>query len=323
MSSTLTVRPVEIAQRRPRSNRTGLIVLGLFCIWLLSGIYLVQPDQQAVVTRFGAVAEPRVTPGLHFALPWPVDRVYALKVQQQKRLMIGGELPDGVLGRTQPLSSQFISGDQNVINVRVVVQYSISDPARFLFQTEDASKVIGAVVEAELTRRIGRINVDDILTTEKVAIQSDVRAAAQRGIDIYRIGVALSSVNIDNVAPPAEAADAFRDVAGARADAIRIVNEAEGYANDLVPRARGEAAQLLEAAHAYKDSRVNRAAGDAARFTQVAAEYQKAPQVTAERAYVEAMEQILPKIRKLIVDPDGNFDLTLIRRGDGSANPKR
>ena len=127
----------------------------------------------------------------------------------------------------------------------------------------------------------------------------------------------ISSINIEDVTPPAEAADAFRGVAGARADAIRLVNEAEGYANDLIPRARGEAAQLAEEAQAYKDGKINRAAGDAARL-QGCAEYAKAPKVTATRAYVEAMEQILPKIKKVIVDSNGNLDVTIVRRDDNA-----
>ncbi len=142
---------------------------------------------------------------------------------------------------------------------------------------------------------------------------------AQHALDDYKPGVALSSINIENVTPPAEAADAFRGVAGARADAIRLVNQAKVYANDLIPRARGEAAQLTEQAQAYKEGKINRAARDAARFDEVAVEYSKAPGVTTTRAYVEAMEQILPKLKKLIVDSNGNLDLTVVRRDDNNA----
>jgi membrane protease subunit HflK len=162
---------------------------------------------------------------------------------------------------------------------------------------------------------VARRNVDAILTTEKAAIQEEVRAAAQRRIDGYRSGVHLSTVNIETVTPPPEASDAFRDVASARADAVRIVNEAQGYANDVVPKARGEARQSLESAEAYRQRKVNEASGDAARFQAVAAEYARAAQVTGERLYMETMEQVLPRIRKLIVDKDGNLDLTIIRRG--------
>jgi len=298
MSSTLFARPdtAETAQEQRRTPRWPFILLAL---WLLSGVFLVQPDQQAVVTRFGSVVEPRVDPGLHYALPWPVDSVYKLKVRQ-----------------TQPGASQFVTGDQNIINATVVVQYSVGDPALFLFHTQDVEAAIRGIVESELARRFSHTNVDDILTTEKVAIQNAVQAAAQKSLDGYHTGLVLASVNIDVVTPPAEAADAFRDVASARADSLRTLNEAQGYANDLLPRARGEAAQLMESARGYKESRIDRATGEASRFLGIEAEYEKAPQVTGERAYLEAMEQILPRIKKMIVDPDGNLDLTIVRRAE-------
>jgi membrane protease subunit HflK len=321
--STLLATPGQIIKEGAREpKRLPLWIPIVLLLWLISGVFLVQPDQQAVVTRFGAVVEPRVPPGLHYAFPWPVDSVYKLKVQQTRRLAIGGDLSDGVLGRTQPNISQFVTGDKNIINVNVVVQYSVGDPARFLFHTQDVAATIGAIIESELARRIAHIRVDDVLTTEKVAIQNGVRQAAQEDIDGYQTGVILATVNIDSVTPPGEVADSFRDVASARADAIRTVSESQGYANDLLPRARGEAVQLVESARAYKESKVNIATGDASRFTQIAAEYAKAPKVTSDRTYIEAMEQILPKIRKMIVDPNGNVDLTIVRRGDNSIQKK-
>jgi membrane protease subunit HflK len=321
MSSTLFAPPETrvLPRERRRPPRWPFVLVGL---WLLSGTFLVQPDQQAVVTRFGAVTDPRVSPGLHYALPWPIDRVYKLKVRQTRRLAIGGDLTDGVLGRSQPAASQFVTGDQNIINASVVVQYSIGDPALFLFHTQDVEAAIRGIIESELARRFAHTNVDDILTTEKVAIQNAVRAAAQKDLDGYHTGLVLASVNIDDVTPPAEAADAFRDVASARADSLRTLNEAQGYANDLIPRARGEADQLLESARGYKESRIDRATGEASRFLDIAAEYEKAPQVTGERTYVEAMEQILPRIKKMIVDPNGDMDLTIVRRGENPDQKK-
>jgi membrane protease subunit HflK len=292
------------------------VVLALVGLWVLSGVYLVAPDQQAVETLFGRVVAPRVMPGLHYALPWPIESVFKLKVRQLQRLVVGGDLPDTILGRTQPLRSQFLTGDQNIINMRVVVQYSVGVPADYLFQVENPAQVVGSVVEAAMARRVARSGVDAILTTEKVAIQDEVRAAAQALSNQYRAGVLLSTVNIESVAPPPEAAEAFRDVASARADTARIVSDAEGYANDLIPKARGQAQQMLEESEAYKQKKINEAAGDTARFNQIAAEYNKAAQVTSQRLYLETMEQILPRIRKLIVDKEGNLDLTIIRRGD-------
>lgn len=288
---------------------------GLALLWLLTSIYIVPADQQAVVTRLGRVVEPRVMPGIHIALPWPVDRVTKLKVQQLQRLVVGGALSDGVLGRTQPLLSQFLTGDQNIIHLRVVVQYSVGVPADYLFRSADVPGAVGAVAESELARRIAGRHVDAVLTTEKPAIQDEVRAAAQKLLNEYRLGVLVASVSIETVAPPPEAADAFRDVASARADSARIVNESQGYANTVIPKARGEAQQLLDVAQGYKLRKINEAAGDAARFLQVAGEYARASEVNGRRLYLETLEEILPKIRKLIVDQSGNLDLTIIRKG--------
>ena len=309
------------ARARPSGSRRNAIVLGVALLWIASGIYVVRPEQQAVVTRFGAVVNPRVYPGIHYALPIPIDRVYKVKVNQLQRSIIGGDIVDGVLGRSQPLASQFLTGDQNIISMRVAVQYFVAVPADYLFRSVDVTKSVGSAAQAELARRIARRNVDAVLTTEKIAIQEEVLRSAQARLDEYRAGVRLANVSIESVAPPAEVADAFRDVASARADTSRIVDEAQGYANDIVPKARGEAQQNLEQAQAYRESKVNEAKGDSARFTAVATEYAKAPQVTAGRLYTEAMEQILPKIRKLIIDANGNVDLSIIRKGEPA--PKR
>ncbi len=319
-------QPVRAEPQAPPARhwpRRRKLAAAAAALWLLSGIYIVSADQQAVVTRFGKVVQPRVMPGIHVSLPWPIDRVTKLKVQQLQRLVIGGDISDGVLGRTDPLLSQFLTGDQNIIHMRVVVQYSVGIPTEYLFHAVDVAKAVGAAVEAELAHRVANRNVDAVLTTEKAAIQEEVRAAAQELLNRYRVGVRLASVNIESAVPPPEAADAFRDVAGARADAARIVNEAYGYANATIPKARGEAQQTLQAARAYRERKINQALGDAARFSQVAAEYERAADVNARRLYVEAMEEILPKIRKLIIDRSGNLDLTIIRKGAEPPSPAR
>ena len=302
-----------LAVTRPRLRQIATIAC---VVWLLSGVYIVRADQQAVVTRFGAVVAPRIYPGIHIALPWPIDRVTKLKVRQQQRLVVGGDLPDTVLGRMQPLASQFLTGDQNIINLRTVVQYSVDVPTQYLFGTQDVARSVGAAVETEMARRIGRSPVDAILTTGKAAIQEAVRSAAQKLIDQYGAGVRITSVNIETVTPPPETADAFRDVASARADGARIYNEALGYENDVLPRARGEAQQMAASAEAYRQTKVDEAKGDAARFELVANEYARASAVNGRRLYLETLEQVLPKIKKLIVDKNGSFDLTIIRKSD-------
>ena len=318
---------VETQHRPPRPEVRRLtrrwVWVALAAAWVASGLYLVGPDQQAVETLAGRVVAPRVMPGLHYALPWPIESVTKLKVRQLQRLVVGGDLPDSVLGRTQAARSQFLTGDRNLIHLRAVVQYSVGTPADYLFRSENPVQLVGATVEAELARRVAWRTVDAVLTTERIAIQNDVRAAAQKLLNLYRAGVVLSSVNIESAAAPPEAAEAFRDVASARADTSRIVSQAQGFANDLIPRARGQARQLLEEAAGYRQRKIDESTGDASRFNQVAAEYDRAAQVTRRRLYLEAMEEVLPRIRKLIVDPSGNLDLTIIRKGEMPAGAKR
>jgi len=294
------------------------LAIGVAALWLLSGVYVVPPEEQAVETIFGAVTDERVLPGVHYNAPWPAGEVYRLKVRQMQRAVIGGEIADRVIRQGDPLTSQFLTGDQNIIQVNTVVQYSVSEPAAYLFNVMDVGPAVRNAVESELGRQIASRTVDDVLTTEKVAIQEIVRQRSQALVDQFDLGVLISTVNIEQVTAPPEAADAFRDVASARADAARIVNEAQGYANDIVPRARGEGTRMLEEAEGYKERAVNRAQGDAARFTALAREHRRNPAVTESRLYLETMEEILPRLRKTIVDDSGNLDLTIIRRTQDS-----
>jgi membrane protease subunit HflK len=295
------------------------IAAGLAVLWLLAGLYVVRTEEQAVETVFGAVTDERVLPGVHYNLPWPIGGVHRLKVRQMQRAVVGGEIVDNVIGQSDPNLSQFLTGDQNIIQVRAIVQYSISEPRDYLFRVVDVGPAVRNVADAELVRQIASRTVDEVLTTEKVAIQEIVRRRSQALVDQYDLGVLISTINIEAVSAPPEAADAFRDVASARADAARIVNEAEGYANGIVPRARGEATQSLEAAAGYKERVVNQAEGDAARFTALAREHQRNPAVTESRLYLETMEEILPRLKKTIVDDSGNLDLTIIRRNKDSS----
>lgn len=262
-------------------------------------------------------------PGIHYSLPWPIGQVTKLKVRQLQRLVVGGGVSDNVIGRTQPIEPQFLTGDQNIIHMRVVIQYSVRVPSQYLFTSIDVPQLVRTAAESELARLVARRGVDSVLTTEKAAIQEEARGEAQRVLNGYGVGVELASVNIESATPPPEARDAFNDVASARADSVRIVNEAQGYANDVIPKARGEAQQAIEAAQAYKLRKINEAQGDAARFTQVEREYARASQVNGRRLYVETMEQVLPRIKKLIMDSRGNLDLTILRKGDPPPSPRK
>jgi len=291
--------------------------LGLLLIYVLSGIYFVAPEQQAVVLRFGRVMEKGVTPGLHYHLPWPMEGIVKLKVLETKRLTIGVEMPDQVLGRTAAENpTQFLTGDQNIITVQMAVQYAVKDPALYLYRSPDAALLLAKAVESAFAQTIAAEPVDNILTTGKIAIQNQVLERSREMLDNYASGIHLSAINIESVTPPAEVADAFREVASARADRDRIINEAHGYASDAAARAQGEAEKLRSEAEGYRQQRVNEAQGEAARFEKLLAEAHKAKEVTEKRLYLEVMEEILPRVKKVVVDSSGPknlMDLGIIR----------
>jgi membrane protease subunit HflK len=283
-------------------------------LYLASGFYFVYADRQAVVLVFGKVRERHVPPGLHWTWPFPLSAVEKLKVLETKRLTVGVEAPDQVLGRgAGEAKAQFLTGDQNIINIRLAVQYAVNDPTKYLFTARDVPSVIARTVETSLSFIVAQRKVDDLLTTGKILVQNEVQKAAQGLLDRYGCGVAISSVSIESMAPPDEVLEAFRDVASAREDRERIKREADGYANDVVPKARGEAGRLVSEAEGYCERKINEAMGDADRFHSLATEYTKARDVTAARLYLEAMEEVLPRLKKIVVEP-GSIDLDLVER---------
>ena len=281
----------------------------LIAAYLVSGVYVVSADQQAVVARLGRVVDSRVPSGVHWTWPSPISTAYRLRVRETKRLTLG-------LDGAEPVNrSQFLTGDRNVLNIRVVVQFAISDPATYLFRAVDVNGLVANATRGALAQVVAGRRVDDLLTTEKVAVQERVQQLAEATVVRYDCGVTLLSVGLDSIVPPDEVVEAFRLVAAAREDGDRIVREAESYANGVVPVARGEAAQKGQEALAYNTQVVNTATGDAARFTGVAAEYAKAPRDTATRLYLETVDEVLPKIDKTIVGTDPKaVDLQFVKK---------
>lgn len=292
------------------------IALVLAVIYLLSGFYFVFADQEAVELIFGKVQDVRVRPGIHWTWPYPVARVEKLKVLETKRLTVGVEAPDQVLGRgAGEVKAQFLTGDQNITTLRLAVQYSIHDPARYLFATKDVAALIAKSVEAILSAVVVRGRVDDVLTTEKVLVQQKVQEGSQKLLDDYGCGVTILNISFESAAPPDEALEAFRDVASAREDRDRIVQEAQSYANNILPRARGEASRLLEEAAGYCQRKISEAQGDAARFSSQAEQYAKSRDVTSARLYLETLEEVLPRLKKIVVeDSVHGIDLDLIQK---------
>jgi membrane protease subunit HflK len=288
---TEPAEPGPPTRGRPRWLRWAALAAAVLAVTYLStGLFAVGTDEQAVVRRFGRIVA-RVGPGMHYRLPWPIDRVDVVKTTTVMKAGVGFALPDAEGEAVTGMEA--LTGDTNIISLAVVLQYVIGSPADFLFQTEDPQTLIGSVAETVLTELVVGMPVDEVLTTGRLAIQEQVKVRTQEVLDRYQSGVQLTSASIMAIVLDRSVAQAFQDVASAIADA-----------NNLLPKARGEAHSLVLAAQSYRQQRVAEASGDASRFLSLLAEYQKAPEVTRGRLYLEAMEKILPKVKKYVVDSE-------------------
>ena len=281
----------------------------ILVIWLLSGIYIVGPDEQGVVRRFGRVV--RITePGPHYRLPRPIEKVDKPKIQQARRIEIGFEtISPGPPARYRfhTEESLMLTGDEQIIDAQITVQYKIKDPANYLFKVrnlEGSQGTIKDAAEVALRQVVGERPIDDVLIDEKLQVEIDIRSLLQEIVDAYESGIRINDVKLQTVQPPQEVASSFSDVVSAKEDKDKLIQQAEGYKEDIIPKARGEARSIILAAEAYKEEKIRRAQGDVAKFLAVLAEYEKAKDVTRKRLYLETMEQVLPGIRKFIIDSD-------------------
>ena len=285
----------------------GLIILVV--IWALSGLYRVLPDEQGVVLRFGKFVN-TTQPGLNYHLPFPIESVLTPKVTKVNRMDIGFRSErDSGFGQgggvaDVPEESLMLTGDENIVNIDFSVFWVIKDAGNFLFKIQDPEGTVKAAAETAMREVIARSDIQPILTEGRAVIERDTQDIIQKILDEYESGVLITQVQTQKADPPDQVIDAFRDVQAARADMERSKNEAEAYANDVIPRARGEAAKILQAAEAYKKEVVAKAEGEASRFLSIYTEYDKAKEVTQERMYLETMEQVLADINKIIIDKD-------------------
>jgi len=285
----------------------GLIILVV--IWALSGLYRVLPDEQGVVLRFGKFVN-TTQPGLNYHLPFPIESVLTPKVTKVNRMDIGFRSErDSGFGQgggvaDVPEESLMLTGDENIVNIDFSVFWVIKDAGNFLFKIQDPEGTVKAAAETAMREVIARSDIQPILTEGRAVIERDTQDIIQKILDEYESGVLITQVQTQKADPPDQVIDAFRDVQAARADMERSKNEAEAYANDVIPRARGEAAKILQAAEAYKKEVVAKAEGEASRFLSIYTEYDKAKEVTQERMYLETREQVLADINKIIIDKD-------------------
>ena len=278
------------------------VLIGILVIWLLTGIYVVGPDEVGVVRTFGKFT--RVTQsGLNWKFPSPIETANTPKVTEVKRIEFGFRSLKNGQYRTVEKESLMLTGDENIVDAEMIVQYKIKDPVKYLFNIVEPELTVREAAEASLRTVVGRNKIDETLTTGKFTIQEETKEQVQSILDKYESGIHIVAVQLQDVSPPKEVIGAFKDVASAKEDKNRMINQAEGYRNDVIPKARGEAEAMIRDAEGFKESRIKRAEGDATKFTTILKEYNKAKSITEKRLYLETMEKVLPGIDKIII-PD-------------------
>jgi membrane protease subunit HflK len=283
---------------------TGALVL----LYLLTGVYVVNPGEVAVVKLFGKVVKPSVSEGLHYRFPWPIQTVDVVNISAIRREGIGLMLPEHKSIHSSPEIIQFLTGDENIIDIKAVVQYRIKDAPAYLYNVKyPPYLLINETIRSAITEIGGSMEVDEILTIGKERLQGLIRTKAEKILDKYESGLELVGINLNKVYPPEEVAEAFRDVSNARQDKEKTINNALGYRNTIIPQARGDAEKTLRQGEAYKIDVINRSRGDAAKFDKMLVEYEKnkkiySADVTRLRLYLETMEKVMGRVKKYLVN---------------------
>ena len=266
----------------------------------------VKADQVGIVLRFGEYVR-QLPPGLHFRLPYPIEEVELPQVTRLNRVEIGMRSAEGsgLSVRDVPEESLMLTGDENIVDIDFVVVWKISDAPDYLFKIQNPQGSVKDVSESSMREIIGQSDIEPILTSSRAETEGKVQKLIQRILDGYQAGIEIVEVQLQKVDPPAQVIDAFRDVQAARADEERLQNEAQAYANRIVPEARGEAERILQSAQGYRDRVIAEAKGEAERFEKVLEEYAKAPEVTRKRIFIDTMQEVLSNTDKIIIDKDG------------------
>lgn len=269
----------------------AIIVAGVLVVWILTGIYIVEPAERGVVLRFGAYVQ-TTGPGPHIHLPWPIERVEIVNVDEISSFSH---------------KAAMLTQDENIVDVELTVQSRIQDAANFLFQDQAPMKTLRDATETVVRKTIGGSKLDFILTEGRSAVAAMIQQGVQDLMDEYKTGLRVTSVNMQPAKPPEQVKDAFDDAIKAREDKERLENKAEAYANEILPQARGEAARAVADAKAYRDRVIASAEGETSRFNAIRNEYEKAPEVTRERLYLETLETVLGENSIVLIDvPQGN-----------------
>lgn len=285
------------------------VLLLVIAVGAATMVYTVQPEERAVVKRFGAVVK-TTDPGLHFRLPFGIDgiqRVATERVLKEEfgfRTAAAGQ-PSRYVESDLPDESLMLSGDLNIIDVEWVVQYRIADPIKFLYSMREPTRTLRDLSESVMRRVVGNNLGSEILTTARVKIANTTRDEVQAAMDLYGTGIHIITVELQNVVPPKAVQPAFNQVNEARQEQERMINEATKQANEAIPRAKGEANRVVAEAQGYAAERTNQALGETARFRSILTEYREAPEVTRRRMYLETLSTVLPEIGSVLVIQEG------------------
>lgn len=298
----------HFANRGPSRISPWLIVVLILLVYACTGIYIIAPDERGIVLRFGRVVR-EADPGPGYHLPWPFEQVIKPAVTQIRKEEFGFRtVAVGPPARYRDVDPEalMLTGDENIVKLQFIVQFKVktgpTGATDFLFNVRDPEDTVRDAAEAAMREVLGRNDIDNALTEGKEQVQQDAQALLQHILDQYQVGLEVVTVKLQDVDPPNQVSDAFKDVISAQQDKERLINEARGYANDVVPKARGQAAQLLNEAEGYSAAKVQEATGAAQRFIALQQEFEKARDVTRLRLYLETMEQVLPRVNKIILD---------------------
>jgi membrane protease subunit HflK len=290
----------RLRQMMPFKGIRSLLLLLLLVVMVWQGTFIVAPNEEGVVKRFGDVAR-TAGPGPHLKIPF-IETVLHPKVEQLHRIEIGFRTDRQNRVQVLPQEAQMLTDDLNIIAVEFIVQYKIKNAKDYLFQVDEVEDTIEKAAEAAMREVIGKSKIDDALTTGKAQIQDGTQTLLQRILDQYQAGVQIAAVQLKDVTPPEAVIAAFKDVTSAKEDRQKLINQAQGYRNDIIPKAKGEAAQVVNQAKGYAQARVARAEGEATRFLKTLKEYEQAKDIISKRLYIETMEEVLGGVEKVIID---------------------
>jgi membrane protease subunit HflK len=286
----------------------SFLALAALVLWALSGFYIVDEGNRGVETRFGKYVNTTM-PGLNWHLPVPIEQVAQVNIEQQRFIEVGYRSGGRQQTGSVPREALMLTKDENIVDIRLAVQYQIKDAKEFLFNVLNPAATLKQVTESTQRGVIGRNTMDFVLTEGRSEIVADIKTEIQQVLDTYQAGIQITSVNLQDAQPPEQVQGAFEDAIKAREDKQRLINEAQGYYNDVIPKARGAASRQTQGAEAYKARVVAQSEGESSRFSQLLTEYRRAPEVTRKRLYIEAMESVYARTNTIMVDVKGGNNL--------------